>query len=54
MSDVSQEQVKILVEQCPKLLSLHIEHADTLRKQGLENFFNFLSEKYPDLAIWFH
>lgn len=54
MCDASQEQVIALVERCPQLVVLHIEHADTLRNEGLENLFNYLSEKYPHLAIWFH
>lgn len=54
MCDVSQEQVKALVERCPKLVALHIEHSDTLRKEGLEILFNYLSKKYPHLALWFH
>lgn len=54
MCDVSQEQIKKLVERCPLLVSLYVEHADTLRKQGLEDLFNFLSEKYPHLELYFH
>jgi hypothetical protein len=52
--DVTQQQIKNLVENNPKLVSLHIEHSNSLREEGLEDLFKYLSEKYPHLAIYFH
>lgn len=54
MCDASQGQVRALVERCPQLVVLHIEHSNTLRDEGLEDLFKYLSKKYPHLAIYFH
>lgn len=54
MCNVTQECVKNIVQQCPKLIALHIEHSIKLREEGLDILFSYLSEKFPYLGIYLH